>query len=70
VIQYSVGILQHVNVPESHDQIPKAFQIGRPIVVLDRPVTMLRPIDLQDQHGLIAEEIRDKRAARNLPPKF
>jgi hypothetical protein len=54
VSKHIVSVPENVDVPESQDEIPEALQVFSSKAVLLHPVGMLRLVDLQDQHSLVA----------------
>jgi hypothetical protein len=64
----AIIIGEHIVIPETHDTIALSFdQRGSARIILS---TMLPAIDLHNQLVLVAREVSDEVADRNLPSKM
>jgi hypothetical protein len=72
LIQYRIGIAQHLIIPESQYPIPQALQVQspQPVGMLLRRFKMLASIQFNDQPDFQADEIQVERPDPMLPPEF
>ena len=64
----TIGILQHIVVPEAQDAVSFGFDYSRSGAVRFR--AMLPAIDFDDEPGAMANEVGDKMPDRRLPAKM
>ena len=60
-LHHALDVCQNVVVPESDDSIAQDLQVASPLQII-RIVSVLAPINFDDQHSLPAAEVHDVRA--------
>ncbi len=68
--QYALGVCQHVTVPEAQHAIALLFQKCRSVRIGSSLRVVLAAIQLNNEHMLSADEVRDERTYRKLTAEF
>jgi hypothetical protein len=69
-VQHAVSVRNQIAVPESQDAKSAPLQFRVTAAVVSSIVSVLAPVELDDQLGIEAHEVGNERPYRHLPPKL